>query len=398
MGKGSGSSAPAPDPQIGQAALMQAKTGEDWLTFSKEAFAVSKERQVEIDAITKRIGEQQIAQGDQQFKWAESDRDRYEKTFKPIEDEFIAEARNYGSEEKQQEAAAAAKADVTAAAAQQRDVTERQQMSMGVNPASGRFQGIQRAGELGTAIATAGAQNQARTMTRDKGLALKADVANLGRGLPAQSAQAASLGLNAGSSAAGLYGNANQQYIQSTGIMGQGFRGAMAGYQGQGDTLNRQYATQVDAWKAERMAEAQESAGIGSAIGSIAGLGLGIWRSDKDAKTDKRPLPEGEALKAVESMPVERWRYKDGVADGGEHVGPYAQDFKRETGRGDGKTIAAQDAIGLTMKAVQDLSGKVDAMAERIGIATSGKNKPSKQVASEKRAPGLGSRMMKEAA
>lgn len=376
MGKQT-ASAPAPDPQIGTAALKQAETGQQWLEFSKDAFRISQERQVDLDALTKRIGEQQIAQGEQQFQWARSDRDRYETAFKPVEDQFVKEASEYGSDARQQEAAATAKADITAAIAQQKEVTQRQQMGLGVNPASGRFAGIQRAGDLGGAIATAGAQNQARTQQRDKGLALKADVTNLGRGLPAQSAQATALGLNAGNSAAGLYGNANQQYIASTGIMGQGYRGAMAGYQGQGDTLNRQYATQVDAWKAQNAANAQSSAGIGSAIGSIAGLGMSFF-SDKNKKTDKAAVPEGKALAAVKNMPVEEWSYKPGVADEGRHIGPYAQDFKRETGKGDGKTIAAQDAIGITMKAVQDLSAKVDKLASRIEAPGLGKRPAAK--------------------
>ncbi len=53
MGKGS-SSAPAPDPKIGEAALKQAQTGEDWLSFARDAFAVSEVRQKELDDLTNR--------------------------------------------------------------------------------------------------------------------------------------------------------------------------------------------------------------------------------------------------------------------------------------------------------------------------------------------------------
>lgn len=366
MGK-SAPSAPAPDPQIGQAALMQAKTGQEWLDFSKDAFAVSQDRQKELDSTTKTISQQQIDAGAKQFEWANADRERYETKFKPLEDDFIREAGQYGSQERQDASAAEARSDVLSAASMERAAAQRDAASMGVNPNSGRFAGASRAGELGTALGAAGAENNARQMARDKGLALKADVANLGRGLPAQSAQAASLGLNAGNSAAGLYGAANQQYIASTGIMGQGYKGAMAGYAGQADALNKQYATQVDAWKGQMAYESQQTSGIASGIGSILGLGLGIWKSDENVKEEKTPIPDGEALEAVKSMPVENWKYKDGVADSGHHVGPYAQDFKAATGSGDGKNILAQDAIGLAMRAVQDLDKKIETVIGLMG-------------------------------
>ncbi|RUQ78323.1 tail fiber domain-containing protein, partial [Brucella abortus] len=56
MGKSS-QSAPDPDPNIGKAALKQAETGEEWLAFAKDAFAISQERQKELDALTKRVTE-----------------------------------------------------------------------------------------------------------------------------------------------------------------------------------------------------------------------------------------------------------------------------------------------------------------------------------------------------
>lgn len=365
MGKSS-SSAPSADPAIGQAALKQAQTGADWLNFSKDAFRVSTERQSELDALTKQVTEQQLGIANEQAGWARSDRARYENTFKPIEDQFIEEATNYATPEKQAEAAASARADVQSAADAQRGTALRQSAAMGINPNSGRFAGIDRAGELGTALAAAGAENNARLQVRDKGLALKADVANLGRGLPAQSAQATSLGLNAGNSAVGNTQATNQQYTNSTGIMGQGYSGAMAGYGGQANTLTNLYNSQVNAWSAQQQADASSMGGLFSGLGSVAGAA--IMASDKNAKTDKKKVPDGAGLEAVKKMPVEEWTYKDGIGDGGRHVGTYAQDFKKATGKGDGKGIAVVDAIGITMKAVQDLDKKVDRLGKAVGL------------------------------
>lgn len=382
MGKGS-SSAPSPDPQIGQAALAQAQTGQDWLNFAKDSFAVSTERQKDLDAITKQVTEQQLGVATEQAANAKKDRDRYETVFKPVEDQFIKEATNYDSPEKQAEAAAAATADVATASASARAQADRNSASMGLSPTSGRYAGIDRAGEMGTALATAGAANSARQQVRDKGLALKADVANLGRGLPAQSAQASALGLSAGSSAVGLNQQANAQQIASGNVMNSGFQGQMAGYGGQASTLNTQYGNQLDAWKAEQSIAAANAGGIGSALGGIAGL---IFASDENVKEDKVPVEDGAGLDAVNAMPVEEWTYKPGVEDGGRHVGTYAQDFQKATGKGDGKSIAVQDAIGISMKAIQDLSKKVDKIATVVGL---GQGK-AKQPATARRAAPAG--------
>lgn len=378
MPKGGGD-APSPDPQIGKAALLQAKTGEDWLSFAKDSFAVSTTRQADLDALTKKVTEQQLGIANDQAQWSRDDRQRYETTFKPVEDQFVEEASNYGSPEKQAEAAAEAKADVQSSAAAAKQTSMRDAASLGIDPTSGRYAGIDRAAEMGTALASAGAENTARTAVRDKGLALKADVANLGRGLPAQSAQAASLGLGAGSSAVGLNQGTNGQFLASTNIMNNGFSGAQQGYAGQASTLNNLYQNQLAGWNAQQQANSANASGIGSAIGGIAGLFL----SDEDLKTDKTALPEGTALKAVMDMPVEEWTYKQGVADEGRHVGTYAQDFQAATGKGDGKTIPAQDAIGITMKAVQDLAGQVKQISEAIGLGDKG----APAIAAKKKAP-----------
>lgn len=361
-----GSSAPAPDPNIGVAALKQAETGEQWLGFARDAFAVSTERQKELDALTNQVTELQLGLATDQAAWSREDRDRYENTFRPIEDKYIEEATNYGSTERQAQAAAEARSDVQTAAANARAATERNNAAMGIDPRSGRAGGIQAQTDMGVALAEAGAANNARTMVRDKGLALTADVANMGRG--ASSAAAAGAAGSVGASGTALAGNqaTNAQSLAASQVMSQGFSGAMQGYSGMGSTLNTQYGLQLDGWKAEQEMKAQNMAGIGKAFGAV--LGALPFPSDENLKEDKEPMEEGAALDAVENMRVESWKYKPGVADEGEHIGTYAQDFQRETGKGDGRSIAPQDAIGITMGAIKDLNAKVDKLATVIGL------------------------------
>lgn len=374
MFKKGGSKAPSPDPNIGKAALMNAELGRDWLEFAREQFAIANERQAELDELTKLIGQQQIEMSDRQMRWSEEDRQRYQDLFQPLEDRFVEEASTWDSPERQAQRAAEAKADVLQSAAAQRAASQRQAASMGVNPASGRFQGLERASELQTALAAAGAQNQARDQVRKEGMAMRADAVNIGRGLPAQSAQAASLGLAAGNSALAGAQGAHGAFMGNTQIMGQGFQGAMSGYSNMANILNQQYQNQLQAWAANQQATATGISGIAGAIGTGIGAYAGLAAlSSKAKKTDKKPVKG--ALEAIKGLPVESWKYKpeaQGKAPPGlippddkRHIGPYAEDFKKQTGLGDGKTIPLQDAIGITMKAVQELDAKVEKIAKR---------------------------------
>lgn len=358
---------PQPDKNIGKAAMKQAQLGEQWLSFSKDAFAVSQERQKEIDEITKAVSTLQLNTATEQADWARKDRQRYEDTYRPIEDEFVAEAKDYASPEKQAAAASEARADVQKAAAMERGATERRAAAYGINPASGRFAGIDRAGELGTAVASAGASNRARQGIRDKGLALKGDLVNLGRGLPVQAAQAAGLGVNAGSAAVGSTATGNGQYLGSLDIMNRGFAGGISGYAGQAATLSDLYKNQLDAWQAQQDANGS----LWEGIGGLVGIGLS-FPSSKKTKRDRKSIGLGGGLDALKKMPVEKWRYKEGIDNGDEHIGPMAEDFKMATGAGDGQSIPVQDAIGVTMKAVQDLDEKVEALSSKV-VGISGK-------------------------
>lgn len=357
--------APTPDPAIGQAALKQAQLGEQWMSFAKDAYAVSQVRQAELDSLTKEVTQKQIGLADEAASNARKDRQRYESVFLPAEDAFIDKARNYGSAEHQAEAAAEAGAEIQTQAGMARQAAERRNAAMGVAPDSGRAATLDRQSEIATALGTADAQNRARQGVRDKGLALEADIVNLGRGLPAQASAGASQSAALGSNAVGLTGQGNDAYARTTNIMGTGFDAASRGYGNQANILNNLHNSEMDTWRANRDAQNQEMAGWGSLIGT--GLGL-LLPSDEEIKEDKTPVPEGEALNAVRNMPVEEWSYKPGVEDGGRHVGTYAQDFKAQTGKGDGKTIPVVDAIGVTMKAVQDLAAQVDRLSEAMGF------------------------------
>lgn len=354
------------DPAIGQAAMRQAELGEDWLSFAEKQFEIANDRQIEQDKIANQVTQQQLEASKQSQQWATQDRNRYTDTFVPLQDEFINDAKNWDSPERQAELAAAAKADVMNNASLARQATERNMSSMGVDPTSGRYAAVNRAGDLSTTLAAAGAENNARSTVRNQGMALKGEAINLGSGLGVNPASSLSLSSQTGSAAYGTTSANNAQAAGNASIMGQGYQGAMNGYNNQASILNQQHQNKIQAQQMNN--EASNS--MWSTIGSVAGMGA-MMLSDEDLKEDKQQV-DG-ALDAVKSMRVEKWKYKDGVADGGEHIGPYAQDFQQATGLGDGHSINVVDGIGLTLKAVQELGDKVDQLEKGEGRGLSRK-------------------------
>lgn len=302
-GKGGGR-APAPDPAIGQAALENIQLGKDWLQFAREQFAVGNERQKETDALSNRVIEQQIRTQDEANQWARGDRDRMETIFRPVEDRFVQEASNYDTPEKQEAQAAEARADVVSSAEAQRATNVRQMAAMGMRPDSGRFQGITRTNDLNTALAAAGAQNNARQVVRDKGLSLRADVANMGRGLGSSAAGAFGIGLNAGNSATGNRASANQQWGMNNQIMTNGFQGNISANSSGANILNNLYGNQVAAWDANRRANSTSAAGLGNLFGTLGSA----WITSSDIRVKEDVQRVGQLPNGI---PIYTFRYTE---------------------------------------------------------------------------------------
>lgn len=354
------SAAPTPDPAIGQAAKDSIALGKDWLSFAKDQFAVASDRQANLDQITGDVVSQQLADTKLASERSTQQFDRYTNLFQPAEDRMVQDAMGYDTPERQAQAAAEAKADVLRNADQAKQRGTREMAAMGIDPTSGRHAGITRAGDIDTALGAAQAENNARKQVETTGMALREGVANFGRGATATSAQQASIAQGGGNSAVGNQGAAEGNFRANTGIMQSGFQGGIGAY-GQGaGIMQNQYQSELSSWAANQQAKAANTAGIASALGT--GIGAYAALSSKDYKENKQPIKEGAAMEAINAMPVESWKYKEGIGDSGNHIGPYAEDFHAATGKGDGKSIPLQDMMGLTVKAVQELSKKVDKM------------------------------------
>lgn len=272
--KGSGGSSPKPDPAIGQAALLEAQTGKEYLNFAKEQFAVANARQEKQDAIANEVTQDQLSASRQSRQWATEDRNRYQSTFVPLQNEFIDTAKGWDSKQRQDKLASEAKADVLNNAAQQRQSSQRQMAALGVNPTSGRFAGIDRAGEMATSLAAAGAENTSRNQVRKEAVAMKADAINMGNGLSVNPATSLGLSSSTGAAAYGTTSANNGQAAANTNIVAGGYQTYMQGLNSQASILNQQYGNQLNAWSAQQQANAANTSGLFSGLGSAVGMGL----------------------------------------------------------------------------------------------------------------------------
>lgn len=372
--------APQPDPMIGQAALENAATSREMLEMSREDREFAREQYEDQLAEVERIrpifdalAQGQISQTNLSMDITRGQWGDYQETFRPIERRVAEEAMAAGSEGEQELAAGRAGVDVQRGLDMQREISGREMASMGVNPNSGRWAGMGRSQEIMGAAVRAGSETQARAGERLRGEAMRSAAAAMGRGMTGTALTGVQISGNAAASAAGMAGAG----ANARGAVGQTYLGNNASIVGQMGTaadvnasaagiMNDLYGNRVAAYQAQQ----QSSSGMGSALGTIGGM---MMMSDEDAKEDKEPISEDDAREAIDNMRIEKWRYKKEVGlDRREHIGTYAQDFKKYTGLGDGRTIHVVDAVGVNMAATKALSRDVRALrrvVSELGVA-----------------------------
>jgi hypothetical protein len=361
FGKGGGGAAPDPNPgQIANAeaakevAQMQQDTAREYLDFAKTQYQDNKGFLQDIASAESAM---MLANQNRADEYAQYERE----TFRPMEKDLISQAQGFNADAMQEKLARAGAADVATGFDNAKNQAVRGMARFGVNPNSGRFAALNQQMTTQQAGMQAGAQNQARTQAEGLGYARMQDAVNLGRGLASNASTAYGISINSGNSAsANQMAPANYMgaaYGQASNQLGQ----ASGSYGVSGNIYGQEYDTRMRGYAAQSQADAQSSAGFGNLIGTGIGVAakLGMFGSSKDYKKNKQEIPEGKALKGIRNLDVEEWDYKDGIEDGGHHIGPYAEDFKREFGLGNGKAISGQDAVGVVMKAIQDLDAKV---------------------------------------
>lgn len=142
--------------------------------------------------------------------------DYWKSNYKPLEISLIKQATDAGSQDEFARARGAANADVTGAFDTARRNAASRMQSYGLNPGSAAFQSGMGSTDIAEGATKAGALTTADNTTRALAFGKQFDVANLGKGIPSQSAAAATNAANAATNAANVAGiNQNRQYLQN---------------------------------------------------------------------------------------------------------------------------------------------------------------------------------------
>lgn len=368
-----GDSAPAPDytPMAAaseEAARVSAEQADRVLAESKRQY--DRNMEVAQPVIDTQLGMMKSAkeQGDQYY-------DYWKTKAQPVEDALNADAMASGTEAKQQEKVDRAVADSQGGFTRALNQTIRQGKRYGMTPvAATGAMAVQQAAN------TAGAATAARDKEIALGTAKKLDVAGLYRGMPGASTGAYSSANQSGNSAVNNSTTVGNGMVAGTNAAaGLNMQGQGMKLQGMGNVLNAQMSNYNAAQN-----QSSGMGGFGSLLGGAASLytafkpvaAVGaLAGSSKKIKTDKTPVNAEVITKGLQRIPVEAWRYKDGEGDGGEHVGPYAEDVNREFGDAaapGGDKIDLVSMNGLALAGIKNLADRMDKMESRVGMQRRG--------------------------
>lgn len=267
---GGGSAGSEFDPQVGEAAKMNADTARESLDWTKQYFNdVLTPLQQKADARADVAAGQATVEYDDNRKRALQQDERYQRFGLPAEDRFYKMADTYSEDAEQERQANLAAGDVISAGQTQQAGLQRQLAAQGIDPTSPAAIAAATDASVMRAAMQSSAANQARSAARQLGMAMTSDAANFGRG--GQAGIATFSNMASGNSAQALAaGNSTLGNAQASGNFVQGgYRNANAAY---GQNMQTWASMANSERQARAQMEAGESAGIGSALGGALGL------------------------------------------------------------------------------------------------------------------------------
>jgi len=330
-----------------------------WADVQREQLEWAKQQGVEGQRLIEEVLGVQLPQMQEAFRQAQMDRQRYEETYLPIEQDLIEEFKTYDSPERREQEAATMQADVAAQFDAQRNNALQRLEGYGIDPSQTRSMAMDRGVRAQQAAMQAMAANQGRQRVEQMGRALRGEAINIGRGLPSQVAATQGMVNQTAGGATGNWGNA-------VAAMGNAYNPALqAGnmaYQGQQQGANiytQGFQNSLNQWNANAAAQ---QAGWNTAA-NVAGSAMGMFAlSDPDAKENRKPFRG--AAEAIAATPVEEYEYRreTGIDDGQRHIGPMADKVRQNLGIGDGTALPMQDVTMAVFAGVGELSDRLAAL------------------------------------
>lgn len=235
----------------------------EYMNFAKETFDRQDER-------AREFYETSVEEAEKTSEFADLQRQRYVEQAIPLEDQYIERVMSYDTPERREQRASRAAADAMTASQRALEASKVELERLGVDPSVTRGKALDRALRTSTALTAAGAATRARERSEITGIQLQGEGTNVGKGLPASSGQALSLGLDAQSAGVNATGQAAQLglqgYQQGAQILGQGQDIASSGY----NVANNIYANDLRGWQiANEYSPMNIAAGIaGTAFGA----------------------------------------------------------------------------------------------------------------------------------
>lgn len=249
----------------------------DRLNFDKGVYADAAPYVKRQQELATQTAEQQMDIAAKTDRRADEQYDRYNEEFVPAEKKMVDEAMDYGSEADQEVQAGIAGNQVASQFASNREAATRRLNDMGIRPDSGAAVGTGNAMDIAQAATTANAENNARTAARDKGISLRAGVANFGRGNKNDTSTGYSTSIAAGNSSTGNLTSAANAGLPSASLVDAGYgmnltaaNSAASNNIALGGLLNQGYGIQMQGFNAAQQAQGASDAGMGSMIGGLA--------------------------------------------------------------------------------------------------------------------------------
>lgn len=310
---GKGSSAPPPDPRLVEAQFRSMGIQDEAIQSVMELaqrMAPLQEEQMGFALDAQKTAFQQ-AQEDR--TWSLDRRT----ALTGVQDQLIADARDFNTEARQGELVGQAVADVRGAFDTQRGMTSRQLARMGVNPNSGKFLATQNSMSIAEAAAAAGGANTARERGRMEGYALTDRATNALAGYPAMGMQAT--GASAG------YGGA------ALDVANRGVAGLSSPYSSSAQIAGQMGANATNMWNAQADYKTQQdqiaasSDPFNTMLGAAAAVGT-QWAlmSDRRLKTGIVPVGRNERT----GLTLYEFSYL-GATDGKRYRGVMADEVER---------------------------------------------------------------------
>lgn len=304
MGKKS-SSPPAPDPNIGIAAQVNAETGKEMVALGREqAEWNKKEYEDVVRPVIKEASDLELQTMRDNAARATAQWESYQSQFMPAEERLARFAMDYDTPERREADAARAAADVSSAYDTASEVTNRELERYGINPGDKRFLAVTSDVGLRRAKDTAGAMNAARRNTELTGAALIEGAAKFGRNLPSTGIAADTVAIQGGnaaaSNAAGGLAARNTAVNSALPWYGGGTQATTAS----GNLLLGQHQAQLRAWEQQQQSDSDFFGGVGRLAGVVGSAWMGT--------------PAGKRFFAAKGGIIKKRGFmRKGYADGG---------------------------------------------------------------------------------